>query len=434
MKLRLFALLAFLCLTVLTTSGGAAAVGDTSTGTSGEAAPADEVEIEALVAATGLTSAEAERLIYLTPHVHALEKRARQDSAFAGLWRDISAGGRVRIQFVDRAAERAAAVMGDFPEPDFVDAVTADFPVADLDALSRRILSDRATLVASGVRVNRVAVDPITNTVFVGVADVDTAKPVLTARYGAERMSVERSPAQEQPVCNVQDCMLATAGDDDSAALGGCTSRNSCTPYRAGLNLVDLDIEYSCSSAFSARDTNGWHGVLTAGHCFNLNEAITHDSMTFGQVDADMYKGSVDGAFIEFSLNARPPIGPGGVPSIYRNASSTSFGVTSVRNAAGAYAVGDPVCNSGKTRGYRCGTIKFASSSFFVGLTRFTDLATSNICTLLGDSGGPVFSNHQAQGIINFSNFKRDAQNKPICNSSPETDFSKTFYIQRDLA
>lgn len=110
------------------------------------------------------------------------------------------------------------------------------------------------------------------------------------------------------------------------------------------------------------------------------------------------------------------------------------YKITSRQGSRGG-AVGDPICHSGARRGYRCGTITNPSTSVKVQPSGYTlkDMREDDICAGPGDSGGPVYSNNRAHGIISASRVKLNNDGSYRCLDEPRTWYSGMYNVEQAL-
>jgi streptogrisin C len=343
---------------------------------------AEEREVEAVAQGLGITVAAARRAIALTPAVEALRERAvsAHGTSFGGVWRDYGQGGRVKVAFTAEANPRAAQAARGFPAPEVVDGVGVAFSLGNLEALNARITTELPDLRAQGIDVNTVGVNVEKNVVRLGVKSLDESdKAELSKRYGAERLEIVEQAAPVAAVCERYAC--------------------EAFPLRAGL-ILDFPTS-SCSSAFSAYrgGQGGVAGVFSAGHCAAINSGVLHNNHLLGAVAWKQFSGRVDGLWID-----KIDTWPRNENWVWQESWDRGYTITSRIGYAGGN-VGDPICHSGYRRGYRCGKITRLNVTVNVqdGPT-LTEQREDNICTGPGDSGGPVYANHKAHGIISTTN------------------------------
>lgn len=378
---------------------------------------ADPEEARLISETTGLTFGEAMRLIALSPHVDELRNRleAQHPNRLAGVWLDVRDHGRVKVAFTKDGGIPGDARSG-FPHPEVVDTELVPQALLELERLQERVSEESGELRDRGLDVVSVAIDVPRNTILVGATNPIAVRSELEKRHPGARIEVIH---EEQP------------------RTAACFNRRSCTPWRGGIDLYDPQSGSACSSAFAITATSSTsglthEGLLTAGHCFaSDNRAIFHDLNVVGtsEPDRDQYAGSVDGAVILRDVGILDPADI--AARLFKNVDQMWWPIYSDAGLSSG-GVGSPICHSGVTRGHQCGTITLESVDFFSGWTRFTDFRENNICTLPGDSGGAVFHENVAHGIINFSNFE-GGQSNPACASAPRTKYTQIYYAKRDL-
>lgn len=153
----------------------------------------------------------------------------------------------------------------------------------------------------------------------------------------------------------------------------------------------------TCTAGFTVRQGDTGVGITTAGHCVN-NQAVGGNPLGFvNEVEGTMYDFQWHrDSQISFPNHAYDGQAGGSTP-YYRNITAKKH--RDLQNK------GDFVCKYGKTTGYNCGEILYrdyaptyirrATMTFIVagrpGGGRFSDG---------GDSGGPVYSNGTALGLV----------------------------------
>lgn len=397
----------------------AAATGSAGADPQGESAAewrADPEEARLISETTGLTVGEAMRLIALSHHVDELRNRLadRYPERLAGVWMDIHDHGRVKVAFT-RGQGVPSDALDRFPYPEVAD--TTEFPNAhvDLEQLKEKVSEAGSDLRGRGFQIVSVGVDVAGNVVRVGATNPQPVRAELERRYPGS------------PLVVVQE---------EEAKRADCLNRiDSCTPWRGGITLTDPVGGFQCSSAFAVTAVSSTTGLtqealLTAGHCFAPdNRAIWHGNEVVGtaEPDREQFAGSVDGAVVLRDVGFVDPSDI--APRLFKNLDQKWWPIYSDASLSTG-GVGSPICHSGITRGHQCGTITVESVDFFYGWTRFTDFRQNNICSLPGDSGGAVFHDTVAHGIINFGNFHSSG---PTCDSSPWTRYTPLYYAERDL-
>jgi hypothetical protein len=149
-----------------------------------------------------------------------------------------------------------------------------------------------------------------------------------------------------------------------------------------------LALSNGCTSGFTVHESDGTRGITTAGHCTN---PVVYGSTNLPMID-EQNSGNTDAQW-HFTPNIADP------NQIRVSSDGTRRDITSVRHFSDMM-VGDQVCKYGRTTLYDCGTIDALNESggdcnggVYVKNTG-GDLAEG------GDSGGPVFKNNRAWGLI----------------------------------
>ncbi len=157
---------------------------------------------------------------------------------------------------------------------------------------------------------------------------------------------------------------------------------------------------YACSVGFSVTQ-NGNPGYATAGHCGDAGEAVYYEpsqwtlGVKLGAFAASSFPApgqtGNDYAWVRLDAGHTPR------PTVegYSSADVTVRGNTEA-------AIGAAICRSGRTTGWRCGTIEaknqtvnYSSGETILNLTRTT------ACSEGGDSGGSFITGPgQAQGVL----------------------------------
>ncbi|SDD27130.1 S1 family peptidase [Rhodococcus tukisamuensis] len=178
----------------------------------------------------------------------------------------------------------------------------------------------------------------------------------------------------------------------------------------AGTDMADMAGKAHCSLGFNGTDAAGEVVTLTAGHC-DPNAATA--GTPAASVAFDMSGEGVFGdRFGTFARSVTDDVADYSVIRIddhatdrFRNNLIRVPGASSLAiDGTADPVVGAPVCKSGRRTGYRCGTV--TSTDFVMNLGyRISHTFAANICTIGGDSGGPIVTGTQALGITSVSNF-----------------------------
>jgi streptogrisin C len=175
-----------------------------------------------------------------------------------------------------------------------------------------------------------------------------------------------------------------------------CSSRTSCTPYRAGIQIYHGT--GICTSGFIVKKngTSNYY-MLTAGHCGPTGYAWFHDEVQVGVASFRAYAnlGNADAELISRAGTT------GHKNWIYVLSTEMARTVDTVEGHD-ADTVGDSVCQSGVTTGFWCGTIVNVDLD---GIPDDNGIITNNLreatyASNPGDSGGPLFYGHVAKGVL----------------------------------
>jgi streptogrisin C len=142
-----------------------------------------------------------------------------------------------------------------------------------------------------------------------------------------------------------------------------------------------------CTVGFTARKGSR-PGFITAGHCGRVGTHVTAADRTPLGVFRDSVFPGRDMAWVE--------VGPEWTLRGAVRSGSQIFPVRGSRQAP----VGSAVCRTGSTTGWHCGTIQQHNVTVSYPQGTVSGLTRTSLCAEPGDSGGPVLSGDQAQGII----------------------------------
>lgn len=209
-------------------------------------------------------------------------------------------------------------------------------------------------------------VDPQSNSVVVAVASDTLAKGIdLVARSRADANAIRFETMVGQPE------LFAT--------------------IRGGIEYV-INSQYLCSVGFPV--TRGsTKGFATAGHCGNAGNSVRVGNENVGSFAQSSFPGN-DRAWVQV----------GSAHTLRPWVSNWSGGNVVVRGSTEA-ATGASLCRSGRTTGYRCGTITAKNVTVNYAEGAVFGLTQSNACAGGGDSGGSwITGAGQAQGVTSGGN------------------------------
>jgi len=345
----IFALLATAGLgaaTLVGTPAGAAAVPDPAPHALAARPPGlPPGQLAAMRRDLGLTDAQVADRLVVEAAAPLVERRLRTElgAAFGGAWLDRD-GGALVVGVTDEAQAARVRAAGARPQP-------VRRALAELDRVKAGL--DRRAAAATPA-VHAWYVDPATNSVVVRASTVEEG--ARFARAAGLAGAAVRSVASAQPYRPVYD-------------------------VRGGDEYV-IDNRVLCSVGFAVAG-----GFVTAGHCGGVGSTTSASGVAQGTFRGSSFPGN-DYAWVQVNANwvPRPVV------------NTWNGGTTSVAGSQEA-AVGSSVCRSGRTTGWRCGTITAKNVTVNYSGSYVYGLVSSTACAQGGDSGGAFVSGNQAQGV-----------------------------------
>lgn len=303
-------------------------------------------------------------------------------SRFAGSWIERKTDGT--FQFVV-----ATTGVGKLAATDSVEVRQVRHSLRDLEASKARL--DDIRLQGVGIwkpidGIHSWHVDPITNSVVVGIAP------------GAEKDAI--------------DFVAASSADASTIRFETMQGRPQLmVDIRGGIEYV-INGQFLCSVGFSV--TRGsTKGFATAGHCGDPGNSVRISNQTVGSFQASSFPSN-DRAWVSVrsSDTLRPWV------------NNYSGGNVIVRGSTEA-ATGASLCRSGRTTGYRCGTITAKNVTVNYAEGTVYGLTQSNACVGGGDSGGSwITGSGQGQGVTSGGNSQAGTNSNCGLPSSQR----RTFY------
>lgn len=344
-----------------------------------------EGDVTARMRDEDIDRAEAERRFRVEAAATTLEAEARRrwPDTFAGVWIDTSDFGVV-VAFTQDEQANVDQLRSNFDAPDDLRAHRARRSLQALEALQEQVAGDRARLRA-GTATSLppalqstggdfdVDIDLPGNRVTILAADAST--PLVDAATQTYGQGVAVAPGVSEPAtCSQFNCTFAMMGGLD-VSLGA--------NYSAG----------ACSSGFVAK-SGSTRFMLSAGHCYaNTGQhRRDHNTYNYGYTDRYQMSGSVDA-----ERNRK-------YNSAWKESSKVWVAGEDPRMITSTISysnmvVGTYIAKSGRrtgtTRGYV--TSKTYQPSYVPNGTKFL---VADLCVNSGDSGGAVFRNGTAWGIV----------------------------------
>lgn len=326
-------------------SGTPATAPFTANESASEPAAVPAEQLAALRRDLDLTAAELTNRLAVEAAAPAIEQHLQAElaDAYAGTW--IAADGRTVVVGVTDPA-RAARVRATGAE-----ARTVSRGLTELERLAAGLDRRAAT---AGPAVHSWYVDPVSNTVSIQASTATAARAFADAAgLPADAVSVIVSEDAYRPVYDI----------------------------RGGDQYV-INNSVLCSVGFAVAG-----GFVTAGHCGAVGAATTGSGVAQGTFRGSSFPGD-DYAWVQTNANWVPR------PWV-NNYSGGTVNVTGSQEAA----VGASICRSGRTTGWRCGTITAKNVTVNYSGQLVYGLVSSTACAQGGDSGGAVLAGTQAQGV-----------------------------------
>lgn len=197
---------------------------------------------------------------------------------------------------------------------------------------------------------------------------------------------------------------LGSVGPQPIDAPGGAASQGGDS--YAAENAAGA---FRCSLGFNGTDGGGRVVNISAGHCDpnrgmagTANASVALDMRgqgVFGERFGTFARSNLEGhdfSVIRIDDNAADRFRN----NLVRVPGAAPVAITGTADPV----VGAPVCKSGLTTGFTCGTINGVNLTVGVGARTLNHGFSSNICALQGDSGGAMVTGTRALGISSASN------------------------------
>jgi streptogrisin C len=262
-------------------------------------------------------------------------------AGYGGFWLD---GSARRVAVTDPALTEDARAQGARPQ-------LVAHSLAELDGVNAELNSAAATVPA---HVAGWGVDLRRNAVVISVVGRDAAAMAFARRWKArsDAVRIEHTAEAPRPYWSI---------------IGGQAI------YTGGSR---------CSAGFNARSGTSRY-VLTAGHCTNIGSSWRGVGGTLGTRAATSFPGN-DYGVIRVTSSAAVS-----TPFVDRYSAGSDVRVTGASSAA----VGQLVCRSGSTTGWRCGQVTGTNQTVCYPQGCVFQMIRTTVCAEPGDSGGSLVSN-----------------------------------------
>lgn len=297
------------------------------------------------------------------------------------------------------AAPQLVSVAESLAGPDRVQVHSAQYSYSTLQALKGRIADDMLELNHLGVVIGTVGPDETTNSVRVGVVDLNADKELLLrGRYGPDITIVP------------------------GHLVGPVGRFNDYQPWYGGGQLTDK-LGHGCTGGIPLRRPSGAKYLVTAGHCFPLSTTVYNSNDQTNQVGTVSESASY--------LNLDVELLPSDAAGFSFRTNDTTGQSAGARNASR----NSSLCKSGITTNEVCGMritqLDVSTQTTTGGRFDHVDFAYANTKTVApGDSGGPVYSLN-SNGTITYAGTTSGAvQPYSYCEGcSKEVAFTEWSYI-----
>ncbi|MGW0177236.1 S1 family peptidase [Rhodococcus sp. NPDC003322] len=315
----------------------------------------------------------------------ANELRAKFPDTFAGAWLDPKGTPLIGLASGPDADAARKAVE------------EAGYTVKDLPR-SERALQDQLTKAQDWIStlpqplsglVSGAAVDVVNNNLVLRVSDT-----VNVAGFEIPDFLQGAVLALQPALGSVAPAAADNGGAPADAMFGGDSyaAENSAGAFR-------------CSLGFNGTDGSGNAVNISAGHC-DPNRGAPGTSVfqmpsegVFGAHIGTFARTNLEGldySIIRIDNDAAPRF----QNNLVRVPGRSPLRITGTADPV----VGAPVCKSGLTTGFTCGTINAVNQTVDVGARTLRGGFSANICALQGDSGGTIVTGDRALGISSASN------------------------------
>lgn len=336
--------------------------------------------------------ADFEQRLKVAEAVDTVQRYGKEEAAdsFGGVWIDQRAGGIVRVAFTHDGERHIQELRRRFAFPEKLALVNARFTAADLTAAHDRIVRDMPDLRARGIDVLEISTSVPGNVLAVGVS--------ARSRQAAE--SHFRGAFGE---------MARVAAVDPPQRVN---RRNDYPPMKAGTNITGGG--WRCSSAFGAWDTYPAdplnllseevpaYYLITAGHCFDPGWDISHSVFPLGDAIRRVYQPNGTSRSDAELVTLRNTDVSDLVYEFQDEDNRIFYEDISFMQLASGDVVGEPVCMSAVTSGLYCGSITdtYFSAYYSSDNATLTHQRLASFPSQGGDSGGAVYYNRIAKGIV----------------------------------
>ena len=331
----------------------------------------------------GMTDAQVSKYLDVErlAESQGLQFAKAQGAGFAGSWIERMPDGDYRFVVATTSAPPQKIPVG-------VAFRKASHSLAQLDAAKAELDKVRASAPAG---VYGWGVDVRNNSVNVDVAP------------GAQKAAIDFVAASSADARTIRFSTMASAPKPLATFYGG----SEYLSHSGGSY-------YYCSVGFNVtKGSTGQQGYATAGHCGNAGDTV-HTlvnrrtvSASIGSFQASSYPNQGDGAWVALTGSHTLVAAVDG----YNQADVPVQGST-------VAAIGAAVCRSGRTTGFKCGTIEAYNQTVQYPDVSVSGLTRVKVCAEGGDSGGSFITGAgQAQGVLSGGNYSCKGKQASLATS-----------------
>jgi alpha-lytic endopeptidase len=320
-------------------------------------------------------------------YINEAQAERQLGSSYAGSWIERDADGGFKFVIATSGSAKLAAASGIEVRQHRYSLRQLDAAIASLDALHSRAL-DRSKLAG----------------VYSWYVDVPSNSVVLTVAPGSLRAAVDFIAISS---VDAQSVRFKESTEQAPTHFANVTGGNE---YQSGGGL--------CSIGFAVT-LGATKGFATAGHCGGVGTTVSLGGVTVGSIRGQYYPpGDQAWANVRSTDTLRPRV------NRYNGTEQSVLGSTRA-------AIGAAICRSGRTTGWRCGSIVSRNVSVNYGAGTVNGLTQSTACAGRGDSGGSwITGSGQAQGVTSGGQLPA-GQNSNCSVATPVTWFQPINPILR---
>jgi streptogrisin C len=344
----------------------------------------------------GISEDEARRRMDIEDAAGELQGQLldRWPDTLAGMWLSTEGPTTLTVAFTENADDNVSEIAEDFEYPDVLRAEAAAHSITALQAAFSRAVDERGQAQRGQAPTDSPAALRQTQ----GRFDV-----TLDERGNGLILHADPLPPGLAGAASRRYGVPVTANSNVSTPT--CTRDNCTFSMRGGLRLSFSGTW--CSSAFTAYGAaTGNRFIVSAGHCGNSYPStscaiVPENESGATRSNGGSNYGTVTGEFVRENIDAEriirsyPSWTEAPVVWVESNDQRTMSGIMPYNNIVVGMQVGKSGVRTGTTRGYI--TSRSVAPCYVANSYGFLQ---ADYCSLPGDSGGAVFRNNEAVGIV----------------------------------